>query len=963
MQDLVARGEITEDGVKTIYAALSAYKSIDSLINAFSGKPGALGETVDNLNLLLANTLPADQVADVTRSVTGIKKAYETVQNVINGAQGEKDAWTKAAVSLFTNESIFGSDISKTAGQVVAGYSFIQNAVNFANGEVHAGDKALNAVDALAATGLIDQNLAKTIQGVGAGYKLVQNSINAINGEPLADVKAISAAQLLGNLGVLGPEVSKVIDTGVKGYNAVTSVIDLIKAPSIATGFGAVGAVANLIGGKTFGTIANIASIGFGIATGGIGAIVGGVLGLFGGLFGGGKKYTEISDQLDVNNDGAPDLVKFESKNDDWYYYVDAGALQVNNVGVELVRESNIKVDEDGRRYYEHDDGEGMRRSYGNYDDNAGERVLPDEVITYKLKANYNFERLNDAPSLEMPGSTAEVQITEAQYNDLAAQLGGTSATLAPSDARYNTIRQLAAPGGELKIRQEKKNEGMTWYADVNGDGIRDRMTKFVHLKKQTDGDDSTFIELRNASNQTYMSYAVDANGNMTDQGRAADRLRAAAPAASAQQLLGLDPAARLGDRVGAGASMAPGQYLLSNNGRYAAVMQSDGNFVVYDGNRGLWASATENRGGTQLAIQGDGNVVVYTADGGALWSTGTNGKGASTLIMQDDGNLVLYPDGGGGASWASNTVQSNSNYAAAPGPVGWHELPGGGGAIYGAFDFSKMPMSPETQLQALQYIASNPDLIAAFGADAGRGYQHLITNGAQENRQISFDPVAYMEANPDVKQAVGGDLAAATTHYITNGHNENRVVAASSQDVNGDGTPDRIAVYLDRVETSYTGSSGIETTVRYGRDGVFQSATGDFDNDGVRDQAILLPDGRTQITPTEGETVLQKIFGANGLEELVSDFNADGFQDRLQINPDNRWTAILGGADGTVLGTAIGDAPDIALENATLAVPANQLRSLEYIASYDDLMDKFGAMPRLATGICAPPARRSSDR
>lgn len=42
--------------------------------------------------------------------------------------------------------------------------------------------------------------------------------------------------------------------------------------------------------------------------------------------------------------------------------------------------------------------------------------------------------------------------------------------------------------------------------------------------------------------------------------------------------------------------------------------------------------------------MQGDGNFVVYRlADGHAMWSTNTSGSGASVAVMQTDGNFVLY--------------------------------------------------------------------------------------------------------------------------------------------------------------------------------------------------------------------------------------------------------------------------------------------------------------------------------
>jgi len=47
--------------------------------------------------------------------------------------------------------------------------------------------------------------------------------------------------------------------------------------------------------------------------------------------------------------------------------------------------------------------------------------------------------------------------------------------------------------------------------------------------------------------------------------------------------------------------------------------------------------------GGYSAVVQDDGNFVLYSADGEPLWSSGTSGQGAGpySLMMQPDGNLV----------------------------------------------------------------------------------------------------------------------------------------------------------------------------------------------------------------------------------------------------------------------------------------------------------------------------------
>jgi hypothetical protein len=108
-------------------------------------------------------------------------------------------------------------------------------------------------------------------------------------------------------------------------------------------------------------------------------------------------------------------------------------------------------------------------------------------------------------------------------------------------------------------------------------------------------------------------------------------------------------------DRLFADQTLAAGTELLSQNGQHRAVMQSDGNFVVYRANgTPKWATGTDGRAIGGIIMQGDGNLVMYDPNG-AVWASGTDGRPGAFLVMQDDGNLVIY-DQGGTPLWATGT-------------------------------------------------------------------------------------------------------------------------------------------------------------------------------------------------------------------------------------------------------------------------------------------------------------------
>ena len=89
------------------------------------------------------------------------------------------------------------------------------------------------------------------------------------------------------------------------------------------------------------------------------------------------------------------------------------------------------------------------------------------------------------------------------------------------------------------------------------------------------------------------------------------------------------------------GDTLRRGESITSPNGRFYAIMQNDGNFVVYDQGRALWSSRTVGSS-DRVVMQEDGNLVVYSG-GKATWASGTMNKGHH-CDMQDDGSANKPP-------------------------------------------------------------------------------------------------------------------------------------------------------------------------------------------------------------------------------------------------------------------------------------------------------------------------------
>ncbi|MDJ1114444.1 ricin-type beta-trefoil lectin domain protein [Microbacterium sp. LX3-4] len=103
------------------------------------------------------------------------------------------------------------------------------------------------------------------------------------------------------------------------------------------------------------------------------------------------------------------------------------------------------------------------------------------------------------------------------------------------------------------------------------------------------------------------------------------------------------------------GETLTAGAFVSSPSSAFALMMQSDGALVLLDVHRGsrLWSTPMTGAG-SHAVLQGDGNFVVYDAAGGARWASDSRGN-AVTLRVHDDGNVVIYE--GGSAVWTRLVV------------------------------------------------------------------------------------------------------------------------------------------------------------------------------------------------------------------------------------------------------------------------------------------------------------------
>jgi hypothetical protein len=106
---------------------------------------------------------------------------------------------------------------------------------------------------------------------------------------------------------------------------------------------------------------------------------------------------------------------------------------------------------------------------------------------------------------------------------------------------------------------------------------------------------------------------------------------------------------------LSANQSLGSNGSLPSCDGRFSLNLQSDGNLVLYEGGAALWASNTVNSGAAKAIMQGDGNFVLYTAAGAAVWASNTPNNPGASITLQNDGNLVIHSSSGA-VVWQTNT-------------------------------------------------------------------------------------------------------------------------------------------------------------------------------------------------------------------------------------------------------------------------------------------------------------------
>ncbi|CAO3363746.1 beta strand repeat-containing protein [Azospirillum palustre] len=158
------------------------------------------------------------------------------------------------------------------------------------------------------------------------------------------------------------------------------------------------------------------------------------------------------------------------------------------------------------------------------------------------------------------------------------------------------------------------------------------------------------------------------------------------------------------------------------------------------------------------------GGGIVRMADGSAVTAN-------QTLTAADLPGLTFLPTGSAGDAGSFAYIVADGHGGVAAQSIALQVVPAADPASTTPPAAGGLPAG----FNALAYIASYPDLIAAFGTNTDAATQHYLQAGQAEGRTVTFNPLAYTASYPELIAAFGTNTDAATRHYIEHGYAEGR--------------------------------------------------------------------------------------------------------------------------------------------------------------------------------------------
>ncbi|MFC5802333.1 FG-GAP-like repeat-containing protein, partial [Streptomyces formicae] len=308
-----------------------------------------------------------------------------------------------------------------------------------------------------------------------------------------------------------------------------------------------------------------------------------------------------------------------------------------------------------------------------------------------------------------------------------------------------------------------------------------------------------------------------------------------------------------LGNRLGAGQTLAPGDTLVSAAARLT--MQTDGNLVVASAaGKTLWSTNTAGNPGATAKLDTTGNLVVRNAaDTATLWESKTTATGGYA-ILREGGDLTVH-NAQNQSQWSSNSAPRHDYNADGRSDMGaWYDFEAGSDATYTFFGNEDGSIS--------SWLKSHTSPVGAWEAKS-----HKLVTGDFNGDGRGDIAALYGYSDTSVKlwtflgKADGGFAAPVQAWSAPAGSFHTSYMTPQAGDFNGDGRDD-IAVwyaYADGTTKLWTFTSTAQGT--FNAPASSWSAptgtwlrtrtkfiTGDFNGDGRDDLSVFYGQGDDSV-------------------------------------------------------------------------------------------------------------------
>lgn len=220
------------------------------------------------------------------------------------------------------------------------------------------------------------------------------------------------------------------------------------------------------------------------------------------------------------------------------------------------------------------------------------------------------------------------------------------------------------------------------------------------------------------------------------------------------------------------GQQLAPGQQIGSPDRRYLLAYQGDGNLVIYRvaDSLAVWASGTYGTSAGRAVMQADGNFVVYNAGGAPVFHTSTFGNPGSFLRLQNNGSIAVFRGSDQARLWSSPVPPWELNPTPAPPPSGGFDTLTAGARLY--------PGQAVTSLDrrfALTYQTDGN--LVLYGPAGARWSTQIFSSPGYAEMQVDGNFVVY--ASDGVPIWASGTSGMLNARLVV--HNDGNVVIYSS--------------------------------------------------------------------------------------------------------------------------------------------------------------------------------------